>query len=216
MIELIEIDQCVEPIVFDQDFPVNIVQITDKGINRAEIQPKRYDDRRSVYPIISTPTMLLPNDYIQVACESLPANEGLKSNKRLKRGKLVLPIPEGFSSIFIADSCNKNYQIEYSRGLISKAPNDIHLNNVVNYIKVNELKKTSKGNLTFSLRNRNMKAKDIENVLYYLVDCGALQKLEYVNKPMSAAGRKPSQEYLILRGKSEFFPSRSHEEVIEE
>ena len=216
MIELIEMDMDFEPIEFDPELPVDLVKITDEGIQRARIKPNCFPDQRSDYPMVSMPITFLPNDYLLVAPKSLPGNHDLKSNRRLKLGKIVLPIPEGFLPLFIDDACQQHYPIEQSGRLLCSMPNDNHLNVLVDKIIDLNCDRVSKSKLTFSLRNRKMKAKDIEHVLDYLVNCGALQELENIDTPMPVAGRKPSQEYMVLWGKSQFFPQKSQEETVEE
>lgn len=206
MIELAEIDQGFEPIEFDHELPVDLIQITDVGIKRAKIQLNRFTDRRPDCPMVSMPITILPNDYLLVAPKSRSGDQDLKSNRRLKLGKIVLPIPEFAVSriIGVGDGYTRPHR---SKRLPYAKPNESHFKLVVGDIRKKEADKISKGELTFALRNKGVKAKDIQNILDVLVhQYGALQEIENSQTVSPSAGRKPSQEYQVLWGESELFP----------
>lgn len=212
MITPIEIDKDFEPIEFDSELPLNLVHITDKGINRAKIELNRFSDLSPNYPISSMPITLMSGDPLIVALKSLPEDKALKSNQRLKLGMIVLLIPEGFLSIH-DETCQQHNAIKNSSIFQFRAPNDIHLNSVVDAIIKINCNLIRKSKLTFSLRNKNMKAKDIEDILDYLVNCEALQKFDNEDKQGPVVGRKPSQEYMVLWGNSQFFPQKLQEKT---
>lgn len=83
------------------------------------------------------------------------------------------------------------------------------MNIVVGAVKGMQCDKFRKSDITFSLRNKGVKAKDIQDVLDALVyDHAALQLVENINANLPSAGRKPSQDYQVLWGRSQFFPAK--------
>ena len=217
MTEIIEIDMDIDPIEFDSGLPVELAKITDKGIERAVILPNGYPDRHLDFQKTLTPISFSPCNTFLVAPLSFPEDQDLKSNRRLKLGKIFLPIPDGFFPGQIADACQQQYGINPSGRLRYMVPNDIHLNLVVAGINELNCDQFSKRDLTFSLRNKNVKAKDIENVLGFLVDRhGALLELESMGLCTSTVGRRPSQKYQVLWGQSQFFTQKPQKQITEE
>jgi len=197
MIKLIDTDFN-KPIEFDPGVPVELVQITNKGISRVKVQLNRCTDLRPDHPMISTPITFSSDYSYLVAPNSLPACRVIKSNRRLKRGFIVLKIPDGFIPGYIEYICKKPYLVNESSRMICNVPDEIHLKNVVGGIIKRGCDRFRKSSITFLLRNKKMNANDIENVLDFLVERGDLQELDNIDAPNPVAGRKPSQEYLVL------------------
>ena len=213
--EMMEIDKAFDPIEFDRALPVELVKITDKGIERARILPNGYPDRHPDFSNTLRPIAFLTDSSLLVSPQSFPEDQDLKSNRRLKLGKIVLPIPDGFLSAHIDDACQQHYGIMPSSRLPYRIPTDIHLNLVVGGINRFGSDQFRKSDLTFSLRNKNVKARDISSGLDHLVYCGALQKLENTDTQPPVAGRKPSQNYLVLWGQSQYFPEKPQRQIAE-
>ncbi len=211
----IEIDLDIEPIEFDRELPVDLAKITDRGVERARILPNGFIDRHPDYPETLMPKTFLSENSLLVVPRNLPGYQRLNSNRRLKLGKIVLLIPGGFLSRLIDNACQQQFGIKPTGRLPYRIPNDIHLNLVAGGIIELDCDQFRTSKVNFGLRNKSIENKDIKNCLDYFVYCGALQEIENTGTQMPVVGRKPTQEYLVLWGQSQFFPEKPQRQIAE-
>lgn len=213
MIDLIEFEEDFEPVKFNHNLPIDLVQVTGRDVKHTRIEPDDYSPRAHSYPeILVRKLPFLPSNSLLKAPENLREKNALKPNMRLFLCNIALPTPEGFVPGPIEEfgllGTGKKQSTKYL-GI----PDAIHLKKVVTRINQLNCDMIRQGDLTFDLRNKNMKAKDIENVLRFLADrCGALQMLNNTDTPTSSVGGRPPQEYLVLWGESDFFQPKKQEE----
>lgn len=208
MNELIKIDFDACQINFDNDRSVDLVRITGNIIDRAIVKPKSLMNQRVDYHHNQIPAVFRIETPTISPAPSPSRGLSFKSNQRIKRGKVFLAIPEfAVSKILRLDGGRA--QRNASKGLPCSTPSDAHVNLVVGAIKGKQCDKFRKSDVTFSLRNKGVKAKDIQAALEILVyQYGALQLVENINANSPSLGRNPSQEYQVLWGESQFFPAK--------
>jgi len=255
MIELIKIDQGFEPIEFDQELAVDLVQISDRCVNRAKVQPNEFTNRHPDHPMISLPITLLPDDHSMAGTKSCANIELLsnyyqqylleqhakdklndiaaarKGDKRLKYGILTLKqynnqaeyllpnMKEGpamFDQEYPCDvhstQISANLPME-KRGVCRPSSEEVaKIVEVICDVK-DDNDQFSKVQVTKASRNTKLRAKDIDRVINYLSEVLKCLMLIEVIKPTT--GRPPSPKYQILYGKTEYFPKRNKDEVLD-
>lgn len=209
MIEPIKFDKGLGSVKFDPDLPIDLVRIKGKEVQHARIEPDDYRPRSQSYPEIWEPRPVLPiNHHIQAPWR-LTEDKTLKGNRRLYRGKVALMLPYGFSPRPIEVSERNQTRARLPTRSHYKMPSDDDIKVVVDGIISIGQDRIRQGELTYASRNKKLRAKEIEAVLRLLVDkYGALKELDTEDTPMPTGGRKPSQEYLVLWGESDFFPQK--------
>lgn len=214
MREPIKFEEGIGSVKFAPDLPTNLVWVKGKDVRHARIEPDDYRPRPHSYPEICKPNPVLPiNHHIQAPLR-LPVDKTPKGNRRIYCGKIPLQIPDGFSPGPIEEFRQFGTGIKQSRKC-SIELNEKHLNDVVARINQQRCNTVRQGDLTYFFRNKKMRAKDIENVLTFLIDRGALKKLDINETPIFSLGGRPSQEYFVLWGASEFFPQKPQQDTEE-
>lgn len=206
MNNLIKNDFDASQINLDHDRPADLVQISGNVIKRTVIKPKYLLDQQSDYLKNLTPTVCLLENSLESNAPLLSREQLFDSNRRLKLGKVNLSIPEFAVSRVIGFNGGHN-QFSPLKRLPYLKVNDSHRDLVVGEINVRQRDEFSEGELTFSLRNKGVKAKDIQKILSALVyHYGALKIVESTHTESPSVGRKPSKKYQVLWGASKFFP----------
>lgn len=209
MIEPIKFEKGFGSVKFDPGLPVDLVRIKGKEVQHARIEPDDYRPRPQSYREIWEPKPVLAINHHTQAPWRLTEDKTLKGNRRFYRGKVVLVVPYGFSPRPIEMSERNQTIARIPTKSHYKMPSDDDIKIVVDGIITRGKDRFRQGELTFALRNKKIRAQEIEAVLMLLVDrYGALKELdtEYASTP--TGGRKPSQEYLVLWGESDFFPQK--------
>ena len=205
MNEPIKIDLDFDRIDFHHDRPVNFARITRNVVERAVVNPKSLMDQRPDYLQNQMPTVCWQGNPFELPAPLSSREPLFDSNRRLKLGKVFLPIPEFAVSRTIGVDGGSVEPNAFKRWSYLKL-NNSHLDLVVGAIIEMQRDNFRKSELTLSLRNKGVKAKNIKAVLDALVHHGALQETESTSTESSSVGRRPSQEYQVLWGASQFFP----------
>lgn len=209
MIEPIKFEKGFGSVKFDPDLPIDLVRINRKEVRHARIEPDDYRPRPQSYPEIWEPKPVLAINHHIPAPWMLSEYKTIKGNMRFYRGKVALMIPDNFSPRPI-----ETFDLNLTGAKLPtrshyKVPSDNDLKLVVDEIKRLDKDPFRQAELTFALRNKGFRAMKIEAALRLLVNkYGALKELKTKNAPMPRGGRRPSQEYLVLWGASDFFPQR--------
>jgi len=206
MNELIKIDFDAGQINLDHDRPANFVRMTGNEIKRTVVKPKSLLDKQFYYLKNMTTTVCLLENSLELTAPLSSREQLFYSNRRLKLGKVNLSIPEFAVSKVIAFDGGHN-QFNPLNGLPYLKVNDSHFDLVVGAINVRQSDQFREGELTFPLRNKGVRAKDIQKILGALVHhYGALKIVESTHAKSPSVGRKLSKKYQVLWGASKFFP----------
>lgn len=206
MNELIKIDLDFDRIDFHHDRPVNFARITRNVVERAVVNPKSLMDQRPDYLQNQMPTVCWQGNPSELPAPLSSREPLFDSNRRLKLGKVNLSIPEFAVSKVIGFDGGHNHFNPLKRLPYLKV-NGSHIDLVVGAIIDMQRDEFREGELTFPLRNKGVKAKDIQKILSALVHhYGALKIVESTHTESPSVGRKPSKKYQVLWGASKFFP----------
>lgn len=215
MIEQITFEEGFGSVKFDRDRPLDLVRVTGKEIRHARIQPDSYNYNSQSYREIWEPHPV-PSALPPQVPKKLSEHSALRSNRRTSLGKIGLPIPDGFTPRFIETLGWNPIKVELLRGLQAQT-NENDLKIVVDGIITIDKDRFRKGDLTHLLRNKGLRARDIETALRLLTDrYHALKEINSKNVLMPKREGRPPQEYLVLWGASDFFPPKTYRKMEEE